>query len=364
MVGMDRSLAARSPAGRLSRGPRFPPGAKGFRLGGAASRAWEALRGGLLAVAARRRLRIATVCAAVALPLLGGGWLWLRHSPYAAVEHVVVSGLHGPQASAIESALVGAARGMSTLDPKTAALRAAVAAYPVVGEIRVITSFPHGMRIVVAEQPPVASVVAGGVRTAVAADGLVLGSALLSSTLPEIANDTAPANGSRLLNPLIREALSVLGAAPPQLDRLAAKAYFGPRGLTVAMRDGLLVYFGDETRPHAKWLSLARVLSEKTSATAIYVDVRLPGRPAAGFPAGSAPSALQGQAGETRRGVTESTVATLAAGLAAANPEAKSKVGGGEREGSTGEGSTATRAAEPGTETTSAESTGGPSEGG
>ncbi len=64
----------------------------------------------------------------------------------------------------------------------------------------------------------------------------------------------------------------------------------GRAGLTVAMRDGLLVYFGDASRPHAKWLALAAVLADSSSAGADYVDVRLPERPAAGFPPGRAPS--------------------------------------------------------------------------
>ncbi len=36
----------------------------------------------------------------------------------------------------------------------------------------------------------------------------------------------------------------------------------GPQGVTVAMHNGLLVYFGNAARPHAKWLSLARVLAD------------------------------------------------------------------------------------------------------
>ncbi len=87
------------------------------------------------------------------------------------------------------------------------------------------------------------------------------------------------------------------------------------------MRNGLLVYFGDDRRPHAKWLSLARVLADPSSAGASYVDVRLPERPAAGFPAGVSPSAAgtAGTAptsGEQATG-SESTIAALAAGLTA-----------------------------------------------
>ena len=68
------------------------------------------------------------------------------------------------------------------------------------------------------------------------------------------------------------------------------------------MRNGLLVYFGDAARPHAKWLSLARVLADPSSAGASYVDVRVPERPAAGFAGGVAdapkPSADRGDAGQ------------------------------------------------------------------
>jgi hypothetical protein len=59
-----------------------------------------------------------------------GGWMWLRKSSFTAVEHVKVSGLHGAEARAIETALTGAGRQMSTLDTNTAALRAAVRRSP------------------------------------------------------------------------------------------------------------------------------------------------------------------------------------------------------------------------------------------
>ncbi len=80
------------------------------------------------------------------------------------------------------------------------------------------------------------------------------------------------------------------------------------------MRSGLLAYFGDASRPHAKWLSLARVLADSSCAGASYVDVRLPERPAAGFPPGVAPPASAGSQTEQANSA-ESTVAALAAGL-------------------------------------------------
>ena len=150
------------------------------------------MRTGIARVWQRRRLRIALLALLVAVPLLGGGWLWLRQSSFVAVQHVQISGVHGPEAAACDAALTDAARGMSTLDVHSAALLAAVAPLRVVREVRALPRFPHGLRIEVIEQLPVAALLAGGVRTAVAADGVVLGPALLSSSLPTIPGSAEP----------------------------------------------------------------------------------------------------------------------------------------------------------------------------
>ena len=49
----------------------------------------------------------------------------------------------------------------------------------------------------------------------------------------------------------------------------------------MTLRNGPLVYFGDNSLPHAKWDSAAAVLASPTSRGASYIDVSLPGRPAA-----------------------------------------------------------------------------------
>jgi cell division protein FtsQ len=306
---MERSIAARSPVGYLD----------------ILWRPFEALaglmRGSFQAIARHRRLRIALLTALVVLPLLAGSWVLLRKSSFTVVEHVQVSGLHGPQAQAIEAALNGAAGHMSTLDVHPDALRAAVASFPVVSAIRAIPSFPHGLRIEVTEQLPVAALTIGGERTAVAADGVVLGPALLSSSLPALsepqgATSTQPQPGQRVQGESLLAELTVLGAAPRPLTRFVARVYASPggQGLTVAMRNGLLVYFGDANRPHAKWTALARVLADSTSAGAVYIDVRVPERPAAGFSSADAPSASTTSAGQQAT-TPESTVAALAAAL-------------------------------------------------
>ena len=203
-----------------------------------------------------------------------------------------------------------------------AALTAAVAPYRVVREVRASASFPHGLRIRVVEQLPVAALTVAGGRTAVAADGVVLGPALLRSSLPLLGAGLSAANAPRPLGQRVHGAsllgsLTLLGAAPAPLARAVARVYMGPQGVTAAMHDGLLVYLRDATRAHAKWLSLARVLADQSSAGASYVDVRLPERPAAGFPGAAAPETSA--SGPQPSSASEPrTAAELEAGLTAA----------------------------------------------
>jgi len=329
---MDRPLAGRHAGGRLSRPFNLmtaPVGAVGRTWRPPSRRARASLRqpagsSSRLAVARRvwahGRVRLVILVLPVVLVVLGGGWLWLRDSPLVSVQRVRVSGVHGPQAAAIEGALVAAAHRMSTLDVRAGELRAAVSSYPVVSAVRASASFPHELRIRVLEQPAVAALVWGGLRTAVAADGTVLGPGLLTGSLPTVGAFSQPSPGERLHDRTLLACLSVLGAAPAALAGHVKTVFEGPRGLTVAMANGLQVYFGDASRPHAKWFSLARVLADASSAGASYVDVRLPSRPAAGFPGGVAPatatSSSQGVTAEPGAN-SESTIGALAAGLSA-----------------------------------------------
>jgi cell division protein FtsQ len=283
---VDRSFAARAPLARLPRPLTF------------------ALPRGVTA----RRLGVALA----ALALLGGGWLWLRDSPLVAVQQVQIVGVQGPDAAGIDVALRAAARRQSTLDVHVGALRAAVAPFRVVRGLSVRTSFPHGLRIRVVEQLPVAALTVGGVRTAVAADGVVLGPGLLSASLPALTAGGSPLRSGRVQDATVRAELSVLGAAPSMLLGWVERVFWGPparEGLTVAMRGGLLLYFGDATRPHAKWLAAARVLADPSSAGATYVDVSAPERPAAGT---TAAGGLTGGAASGQVSASDPTSAALA----------------------------------------------------
>jgi cell division protein FtsQ len=267
----------------------------------------------------RRRLRIALLVLVVLVAIGSGGWMWLRHSSLASVQRVQISGVHGPDAGAIDAALKGAALHMSTLDVQVAALRAAVAPFTVVRDVQATASFPHTMRIRVRERMPVAALVAGGTRTAVAADGMVLGPALLSGSLPTLAASSGPRPGQAVSDAQLREALAVLGAAPAPLAAFVTRAYVDVKGVAVVMRSGLIAYFGDAARRHAKWMSLALVLASPRSSGATYIDVRVPARPAAGYAPGGGPPPAQRSSSSVSTGegtgTPEATAAALAAGL-------------------------------------------------
>jgi cell division protein FtsQ len=215
--------------------------------------------------------------------LLGGGWLWFRDSSLVAVNRVTVTGASGPDAGQIRRALVAAGQGMTTLDVSLGQLRTAVAPYPIVKNLRVTTQFPHGMRIHVIEQIPVAVVSVGGTTIAVASDGTLLHDLGGGSALPRIPLAVQP-GGTRLTG-AARNAVSLLAAAPYQLlPHLAQVTTTASHGLTVQLRNGPALYFGAATELKAKWTAAAAVLADRYSAGASYIDVSDPTRPAAGAP--------------------------------------------------------------------------------
>lgn len=236
-----------------------------------------------MTVKGRIRMPVRVILAvAAALLLLGGAWLWLRDSSLVAVQKVSIAGVSGPNAGQIRSVLSRAARNMTTLDVRTGQLRLAVAPYPVVKDIQVSTQFPHGMRIRVVEQLPVAALEAGGRTIAAAGDGTVLHD-VSTTSLPVIAVPVLP-GGSRVTERPALEALTLLSVGPPRvLARIAQVSSEPSHGLVVELRSGPSLYFGDGSDLDAKWVAATEVLADPSSAGATYIDVTDPARPAAGI---------------------------------------------------------------------------------
>ncbi len=230
--------------------------------------------------APRRGVALAAL-AAIALASLGG-WLWLRDSSLVSVQRVTVLGASGPDARQINAALRTAARGMTTLDVNMGTLRTAVAPYPVVKNLDVSTSFPHGLRIRVIEQLPVAVVVDGTRRMVVAGDGTLLRDAPATGPLPTVPVRALP-GGSRVTDPSTLAVISVLAAAPYSLlEHVQGATETAAHGVVIQLHSGPNLYFGDSGQPGAKWTAASAVLSDAGSAGAGYIDVSDPYRPAAG----------------------------------------------------------------------------------
>jgi cell division protein FtsQ len=263
--------------------------------------------------------RLLVLLAAVAV-LAAGYQFWVRDSSLVAVDDVTITGLSTDDAERVRTALSSAARSMTTLHVDHDALDQVVAAYPELRELRVTPDFPHGLTIEVIEHRPAALADLGDERVPVAGDGTVLRGLPVEGRLPSI-DAEGGLEGERLAGAAALHAARVAGAAPaPLRRRVEAISTRADDGLVVELRDGPELIFGDATRARAKWLAAARVLADPSAAGATYVDVRLPGRPAAGglpaetvapvAPAGAIPATP----GATAIGVPPADPATGTAG--------------------------------------------------
>jgi cell division protein FtsQ len=198
------------------------------------------------------------------------------------VNDVSVSGLSTSDAERIRMALGSTARGMTTLHMDMDALERAVDAYPVVRALAVETDFPHGLRIRVIEHRPAAIAVSDAGRLPVAGDGTILRGLPVEGRLPTLEVDGAFGR-DRLADRDARAAAAVAGAVPGALRaRLETVERRSEEGLVALLRDGPELIFGDARRARAKWAAAARVLADPEARGASYIDVRIPGRPAAG----------------------------------------------------------------------------------
>lgn len=218
------------------------------------------------------------ILAAACVVLASAYQFWLRDSSLVAVENVTVTGLTTKDAERVRAALVSAAHTMTTLHVQQDELEQSIAAYPVVRAIEVQKDFPHGLAIHVIEHRP-AGLVNG---LPVAGDGTILRGLPVEGRLPTIETH-GDVHGNRLKDPAALHAAQVAGGAPlplrPRLERIELRS---GDGIVVEMREGPEIIFGDATRIRAKWIAATRVLADPDAEGATYIDVRLPGRPAAG----------------------------------------------------------------------------------
>jgi cell division protein FtsQ len=170
---------------------------------------------------------------------------------------------------------------MTTLDVRTRALRDAVARFPSVRSLTATPDFPHKLTIRVTEQRPVAALAsATGSRVAVTGSGIVLTGVSADRNLPSLRLNGP--TGIRVTDGRALSALRVAGAAPEPLLERTDELTLDPRGVVVSLSNGPQLVFGTGADARAKWIAAARVLADPSAAGATYLDLRIPGRVAAG----------------------------------------------------------------------------------
>jgi cell division protein FtsQ len=266
----------------------------------------------------RRRVLLALV---LVLMLFSAYRFWFRDSGFVRVEHVTVTGLTTKDAPRIRIALSAAARDMTTLNVQQSALDSAVSGFPIVKRVVATRDFPHGLRIYVIEERPVATLVVGGEHLLIAPDGTVLrGIDAPPRRLAVIRTNTSVPQ-DRVTDGAPLSALHVAAAAPSALAvRVTSIGHAGSRGIVVRLRSGPLLIFGNDDRAAAKWAGAAAVLADPSSKGASYIDLRVPDRPVAGglaastlAPLSSTGNDTSGQSNVTQTPLVSAPPATTAA---------------------------------------------------
>jgi cell division protein FtsQ len=256
-------------------------------------------------------------------------WLWFRDSSFVRVHEVEVSGLSGPQARVIRSALVDAGLSQTTLHVSIADLRAAVGDFPVVRAVTAQGEFPHKLRVQVELNMPVAILQTPSGRRPVAADGLFLSDVPVAGTLPVLTAKAVLPPAKRVTAGAAFDLVRVVGLAPEALRaRLRSVAFKPGSGIVAKLVQGPDLIFGDASRLPAKWMAAARVLAAAGARGASYIDLRLPERPAAGGLAITtvtplAPAGAAATTGQTPTGTTTAQPAATTGQTPALNPQAQ-----------------------------------------
>jgi cell division protein FtsQ len=152
---------------------------------------------------------------------------------------------------------------------------------PWVASATVERAFPSSLTISVVERVAVA--VAGSPkRYLIAADRTVLGPAAGGPSLPWVeTGEGRLRTGERLAEPAA--AFTAVAALPPKLRPEVARAILDDQGvLTMTLRDGATVIYGDTSQAEEKGLALWALLrwADRHDVVPATLDVRAPARPA------------------------------------------------------------------------------------
>lgn len=233
----------------------------------------------------------------VAVALIAG-FLLIRDSSLVAVESVKVTGLVKGDPKGLEGAISRAAREMTTLHIDNDALARIAARYATVKKVSAKPVFPNKLKLEVIHHSPVAVISTTEGTAALTRDGTVVEGLKATKGLPRI-QVQRKLSGSSVRGRMARASLALLVATPSAWRERIRMVYVGPKGLTVALRDGPKIYFGAGSDPALQWRAAARLLAEPSVRAATYIDVSSSERPAVGGlgaePLGGQPGTAPGQ---------------------------------------------------------------------
>lgn len=215
------------------------------------------------------------------VPLVLGALFLVRDSGVVAVHDVRIVGLDGYYEKPARRALVAEAQTMSTLNVDETGLRDAIGQFVDVAKVETKTDFPHGLTVIVSVRRAVASARLGGKLVGLTAGGLALESTRSIAQLPRIEIEGG-FKDDRVLGPVTRRQLAILGGAPDLLLRRVKGIKYGARGIVVTLDRGVQLIFGDTSAAAQKWNAAAAVLADPAAQGAKYIDLRIADRPAIG----------------------------------------------------------------------------------
>lgn len=212
-----------------------------------------------------------------------GGYAALRASSIFAVRQVTITGAKPKVAKQVAAAASQLVAGRSLLAVDPGLLARQLAALPTVRSVTVLRRFPHGLRIRVTPEVPVAVVSTGSGRFVLAASGRVLGPVdRTSASLPELGQITGavPRPGGTATGAGLADQLAV--AAALHGTRVSAIGISADGVAAIAGKTTLRL--GDVSDLTEK-LRLARAVIRASRAGGAqppsYVDVSVPDHPVA-----------------------------------------------------------------------------------
>jgi cell division protein FtsQ len=212
--------------------------------------------------------------------IAAAGW-WATNTPLFEMRSLTVTG-NRHLSDAQVARLAGISPATNVMWLRAGAVADRIEKDPWVLRARVSKTLPGSVTVSIEERRAVAVVESGRSSFLVSGDGVILGRARGKVRLPVVAlPPVRMAAGSRMRGSpdVLVVARSLPAGVRRRVERITRR---GPGTLTVILRDGARVLYGDASEAAAKGRALSSLLSwaRKRGIRADYIDVRAPSAPA------------------------------------------------------------------------------------